>query len=83
MDEVIMFNPAAFKHGISEADIRWAANHPLYEDLLQGYLNKYLVLGYDTKRRLLEIMYNRLSEDTIKVFHAMKCVTKYLPLVGF
>jgi hypothetical protein len=47
MDEVIKFNPAAFKHGISEADIRWAANHPFYEDILEGYLNKYLVLVSD------------------------------------
>ena len=83
MDYGIEFVPAAFKHSISKEDIRWVVLHPLYEDLLEGYLNKYLVLGYDTKRRLLEIMYNRIGEDTVRVFHAMKCVTKNLPLVGF
>ncbi|GHU03794.1 hypothetical protein FACS1894158_02890 [Betaproteobacteria bacterium] len=48
-----------------------------------SFSNKYLVLGYDTKRRLLEIMYNRIDDDTVNVFHAMKCTKKYLPLVGF
>ncbi|GHV80480.1 hypothetical protein AGMMS49944_22710 [Spirochaetia bacterium] len=83
MDESIKFVSSAFRHTISEEDIRWVMKYPLYEDLMEGYLNKYLVLGYDTKRRLLEIMYNRISEDTVKVFHAMKCTTQYLPFVGF
>jgi hypothetical protein len=83
MDDGIEFNQSAFRHSISEEDIRWAVTHPIYEDLLEGYLNKYLVLGYDTKRRLLEIMYNRIDDDTVNIFHAMKCTTKYLPLAGF
>ncbi|GHU34019.1 hypothetical protein AGMMS50256_27080 [Betaproteobacteria bacterium] len=84
MDDGIEFNEAAFRHDVSEEDIRWAAMHSLYEDLLEGCSNKYLVLGYDdTKRRLLEIMYNRIDDDTVNVFHAMKCTKKYLPLVGF
>jgi hypothetical protein len=83
MDDGIEFNEAAFRHNISKEDIRWAATHPLYEDLLEGFCNKYLVLGYDKKRRLLEIMYNRIDNDTVNVFHAMKCTKKYLPLVGF
>ncbi|GHV33091.1 hypothetical protein AGMMS4952_24600 [Spirochaetia bacterium] len=83
MDESIKFVSSAFRHTISEEDIRWAVNHPLYEGLVKGYLNKYVILGYDTKWRLLEIMYNRIDDDTVKVFHAMKCTTKYLPLVGF
>ncbi|GHT69082.1 hypothetical protein FACS1894110_17870 [Spirochaetia bacterium] len=83
MDDGVEFNQAAFRHHISVDDIRWAVEHPLYEDLLEGYLNKYLVIGYDTKRRLLEIMYNRIDDNTVNVFHAMKCTTKYLPLVGF
>ena len=83
MDDGIGFNEAAFRHGISEADMRWAVTHPLYEDLLEGFMNKYLVIGYDSKRRLLEIMYNRVDDDTVNIFHAMKCTKKYLPLVGF
>jgi uncharacterized DUF497 family protein len=82
MDEYIVFVPSAFKHGVTKEDIRWIIEHPLYEDLLEGYQDKYLVIGYDTKQRLLEIIYNSIDENTIKVFHAMKCTTKYLPLAG-
>jgi hypothetical protein len=37
------------------------------------YTNKYLVIGFDTKGILLEIMYNIIDEDSINVFHAMPC----------
>ncbi|MDR2181154.1 MAG: hypothetical protein LBN92_00580 [Treponema sp.] len=83
MDDGIEFNEAAFRHGMSVEDIRWVVTHPLYEDLLEGYLNKYLVLGYDTKRRLIEIMYNRIDDTTVNIFHARKCTTKYFSLLGF
>jgi hypothetical protein len=83
MDDGIEFNKVAFRHGISEEDIRRAVAHPLYEDPLEGFVNKYLVLGYDSKRRLLEIMYNRIDDNAVNIFHAMKCTRKYLPLVGF
>jgi hypothetical protein len=56
MDDGVEFNEAAFRHNISEEDIRWAATRPLYEDLLEGFYNKYLVPGYDKKHRLLEII---------------------------
>jgi hypothetical protein len=82
VDDGITFNEAAFKHGFSEDDIRWAATHPLYEDLMKGYMNKYLVLGFDTKARLLEIGYNRIDENNVNVFHADNCSKKYFPLVG-
>ncbi|MDR1353029.1 MAG: hypothetical protein LBK05_07090 [Treponema sp.] len=52
----ITFNPAAFKHGVTEADIRRAIDIYIYEDPLEDYENKYLLLGYDTKGMLLEIM---------------------------
>ncbi|GHV26483.1 hypothetical protein AGMMS4952_06650 [Spirochaetia bacterium] len=45
MDESIEFVSSAFRHTISEEDIRWVMKYPLYEDLMEGYLNKYLVLG--------------------------------------
>jgi hypothetical protein len=40
MDDGIEFNEAAFRHDIGEADIRWAVTHPLYEDLLEGFMNE-------------------------------------------
>jgi hypothetical protein len=66
MDDGVEFNEAAFRHGISETDIRWAVTHPLYEDVLEGFVNKHLVIGYDNKRRLLEIidLFDNLSYRT-------------------
>jgi hypothetical protein len=70
----IEFNQAAFKHGINEADIRHAIRHFIYEEQIDdGDNNKHLILGFDTSRRLLEIMYNIIDEHTINIFHAMKC----------
>jgi hypothetical protein len=38
---------------------------------------KYLSVGFDKTGNLLEIMYNYIDEQTIKVFHAMKCQKQY------
>jgi hypothetical protein len=72
-DNDIEFNRAAFKHGISEGDIRHAIRHFIYEDEIDSGEAKHLLLGFDTSRRLLEIMYNIIDDHTINVFHAMKC----------
>jgi hypothetical protein len=40
-----------------------------------------LIIGFDRKANLLEIMYNIIDEDTINVFHAMKCRKNFLPLI--
>ena len=52
------FNPAAFKHGVSETDIRLAILNALYDDVLDDTDNKHLVLGFDRNGNLLEILYN-------------------------
>ena len=69
----IEFNPSAFKHDVSEVDIRKAIDKLIYEDPLEDFENKYLLLGFDTKGVLLEVMYNQIDADTINVFHAMPC----------
>jgi hypothetical protein len=38
-------------------------------------------LGIDDSGRLLEIMYNVIDEQTIQIFHAMKCRSIYFPLL--
>jgi hypothetical protein len=38
-----------------------------------GTDNKFLLIGFDTKGNPLEVMYNRIDSETIKVFHAMRC----------
>jgi len=74
----ILFNEAAFKHGITEANIRYAMRHPLHEQLLELYINKWLVIGYDATGNLIEIAYNIIDDDSVNVFHAMPCRKKFL-----
>ena len=69
----ITCKPSAFKHGVTENDIRWAFNTAKYDKLVEGYDNKYLLIGFNTKGNLIEVMYSDLGENTASVFHAMKC----------
>jgi hypothetical protein len=52
------FNEAAFKHGITEDDIRMAFSRSWFDGLIEGYDNKFLLTGFDTHGNILEIMYN-------------------------
>ena len=71
----IEFSKSAFKHEIGEIDIRRAFADWIFEDQidLADHEDKHLLLGFDTKGRVLEILYNIIDEHTINVFHAMKC----------
>jgi uncharacterized DUF497 family protein len=70
----ILFVPSAFKHNISEESIRWVLLNHLADGLIEeDGETKYLSIGFDRAGILLEIMYNYIDEQTIKVFHAMKC----------
>ena len=68
-----VFNESAFKHGIEETDIRKAFSHPLFDGLLEGYDNKYLLTGFDSDGNVIETMYNLIDEQTVHIFHAMRC----------
>ena len=43
----ISFNPSAFKHGKTEDDIKWAINTQICDVLMDGYDNKYAIIGFD------------------------------------
>jgi uncharacterized DUF497 family protein len=76
MDVDIRFSQSAFKHGISEADIRWAIDTAKYDGELEDdedAENKRLIIGFDRNANPLEIYYNILDRDTVRIFHAMKC----------
>ncbi|MHC6203964.1 hypothetical protein ACYULU_12315 [Breznakiellaceae bacterium SP9] len=76
MDINIKFSKSAFKHGVSEADIRWAIDTIKYDGFLENdedAENKQLLIGFDRNANPLEIYYNILDSDTVRVFHAMKC----------
>jgi len=75
---ILVFNPAAFKHGADEADIEAAMATALVDELLEGFDNKYLIIGFDMKINLIEVMYNLVGEDVANIFHAMKCRKEFL-----
>ena len=66
-------NPSAFKHGVTEDDIRFAFDNKLFEHPVDGQEEKYLLIGLDRRLNPLEILYNEIDDHTVNVFHAMKC----------
>jgi len=70
---IIEYTKSAFKHGISEENIRHAILHPVYDEIQDSGDDKHLLLGFDRSMNLLEIAYNIIDEHKFKVFHAMNC----------
>jgi hypothetical protein len=66
-------NPSAFKHGVTEEDIRFAFDNRLFEHPVAQQEEKNLLIGLDRHLNPLEILYNEIDEYTVNVFHAMKC----------
>jgi uncharacterized DUF497 family protein len=79
---LIEYTKSAFKHGISEADIRHAILHAVYDEIQDSGDDKHLLLGFDRSMNMLEIVYTIIGERTFKVFHAMKCRNSYYKLLG-
>ncbi|MDR1211213.1 MAG: hypothetical protein LBK40_03165 [Spirochaetaceae bacterium] len=73
MEVAIELHQSALKHGISEADIKGAIKNVIYDDIVDGFDDKHLLLGFDSNGNLLEILYNFIDEQSVNVFHAMKC----------
>ena len=40
---------------------------------LEGYHNKFAFIGFSRAGNPIEVFYNPIDDDTIKVFHAMGC----------
>jgi len=79
MEQGIIFNKSAFKHGFTQADIEWAFLHPIASGILNEYENKYILVGFSKSGNPIEVLYNRIDEDRINVFHAMRCRKEFLP----
>jgi hypothetical protein len=77
----IEFNVSAFKHKITEESIRCVLNRPRYEGPLENEEEKYIVVGFDNSGNLLEILYNIIDDETINVFHAMRCRSIFFHLL--
>ncbi|GHV69899.1 hypothetical protein AGMMS49928_14750 [Spirochaetia bacterium] len=71
MESEIVFVPSAFKHGISAEDICHAYKTRIYARQMEGYDNKYGFIGFNRAGNPIEVFYNPIGEDTIKIFHAM------------
>ena len=81
MKPEFVFNEAAFKHGITEEDIRKVLDSFLFEGAIVDEDEKFLVIGFDTNGNLLEVMYNITDDNTGNVFHAMKCRKQFIELL--
>jgi uncharacterized DUF497 family protein len=85
MDFAIDFNKAAFGHGVSKEDILMAFDNVEYDAVLEeddpDAEDKHLLIGFDRKANLLEVLYNVIDDDRIRVFHAMRCRSQFIPLL--
>ena len=71
MADKILFVESAFKHGYSKGDIERAIETKIFEDILMGEDDIYVIIGFETNANPIEIFYNIIDDETIKVFHAM------------
>jgi len=81
MEVVVKYVPSAFKHDITEENIRHAILNWKYDDIVEDDPGKHLLIGFDNNANLLEIMYNVIDEQTVKVFHAMRCTNAHRKLL--
>jgi len=75
-----IFRDTAFKHNLTEADIRHAFGTCCYMDQYKNRENVYLLLGFDTNANPVEILYNEFEENGLIVFHAMPCRKQFYHL---
>ena len=61
-------NPSAFKHGVTEDDIRFAFDNKLFDQPVTRQEEKNLLIGLDTKLNVIEILYNEIDNQTVNVF---------------
>ena len=71
MADMILFVQSAFKHGYTQNDIVRAIETKIYEGLLKGEDDIYAIIGFDNDANPIEVFYNIIDDETIKVFHAM------------
>jgi len=82
MGSEIIFVPSAFNHDISEENIRWVLLNHLADGIIEeDNETKYIAIGFDKIGRLLEVMYNEIDDQKIKVFHAMPCRKQYFDML--
>ena len=82
MEEKIVFTKSAFKHGYTQDDIERAIETKIYEGLLPDEDEIYAIVGFDTVANPIEIFYNNIDDDAIKIFHVMALSDRVRDQVG-
>ncbi|MDR0444274.1 MAG: hypothetical protein LBH44_12815 [Treponema sp.] len=81
MELEFIFRESAFKHGVTEVDIRHAFENYRTIRQFRNRENVYLLVGFNLKANPIEILYNEFGENGVNVFHAMTCQSHFLPLL--
>jgi hypothetical protein len=76
-----IFRHTAFKHGLTETDIRHAFETCRYLGQYGDRENLYLLLGFDMKANPVEVLYNEFGGNGVNVFHAMPCRPRFYRLL--
>ena len=71
MTDKILYVQSAFKHGYTQDDIERAVKTKIYDELLRGEEDIYVIIGFETVANPIEVFYNFIDDETIRVFHAM------------
>ena len=82
MDITVEFNEAAFRHNITKEDIKHALKSKIRAGAIEGFHEKYAVIGLDRTGNPIEVMYNPIDDDSINVFHAMKVRKSTVKMLG-
>jgi len=69
----IVFVPSAFKHKVTQEDIYHAYSTAIYDGPIEDYKNKYVFIGFNRAGNPIEVFYNPIGDEKIKVFHTMGC----------
>jgi len=83
MDEVIVdFHKSAFNHEINKEDIIHALKHRIHDASIDGFSDKYAVIGPNRAGNLLEILFDSIDENNICVYHAMNIRKSFIKRLG-
>ena len=71
MDVIVEFHEAAFRHNICKEDIIHALKHRTHDALIEELPEKWAVIGPNRTGNYIELIYNKIDENSICVYHAM------------
>jgi uncharacterized DUF497 family protein len=77
----VKYSKSALKH-VTKEDIQRAMINVIFDDILDDDKDRHLLMGFDGNGNLLEILYNVIDDDSIRVFHAMKCTNEFIRLLN-